>query len=432
MWIATVTDSFQKTEQVLDFRCLSSLALPRSLNHLFHISQRHAYKSTNHLCIHLFRFLVHKRTHTFCGEGKTQVFSCIAGGDMAVSPSICSLDFVFQPVEHPTNHHQSKKKQTKKSYSKNDHFPLIRSHVFTNSLPKKKSSLLLTHLSSSHPPFDRSSGHGHFYPRSRCPSCRCKSRKPNPKFRPPRVFLGRNPHWELLDHLHPKEINYQFYKNNHNNNNNNYSYDYDYYSTPHAATTVMLKLTLGHPPTEFSEIGSPRHEPRRVDWPQHDVDGASRWWISTIDQRGNFGYPWEGTPYCLLQPLYNPYIGGICYIYLRYSPRVPNFSPLNRVGYSKATRATKRTLITGCFIRIYDLNNQGCLHCFHGSLHLYFQTQFWVHLHKTFCWGTFSYGAELIKSLSNQSLHENVSIILRIISNDSVERELEIHLEVII
>ena len=41
-------------------------------------------------------------------------------------------------------------------------------------------------------------------------------------------------------------------------------------------------------------------------------------------------------------------------------------------------------------------------------------------------------GAELIQSLSNQSLHENVSIILRIISNDSLERELEIHLEVTI
>ena len=43
-----------------------------------------------------------------------------------------------------------------------------------------------------------------------------------------------------------------------------------------------------------------------------------------------------------------------------------------------------------------------------------------------------SYGADLIKSLSNQSLHENVSIILRIISNDSLETELEIHLEVTI
>ena len=65
---------------------------------------------------------------------------------------------------------------------------------------------------------------------------------------------------------------------------------------------------------------------------------------------------------------------------------------------------------TSCFIRIptmgynkpynkgynplYDLNNQGCLHCLHGSLHLYFQTQFWVHLHKTFCWGTFRCGVD--------------------------------------
>lgn len=62
----------------------------------------------------------------------------------------------IQPII--TNQKKNKQKELFQKWP----FPTHKISCFTNSLPKKKSSPLLTHLSSSHPPFDRSSGHGHF------------------------------------------------------------------------------------------------------------------------------------------------------------------------------------------------------------------------------------------------------------------------------
>ena len=56
-----------------------------------------------------------------------------------------------------------------------------------------------------------------------------------------------------------------------------------------------------------------------------------------LQSKGNFGYPWEGTlgpsscsqnitSYCPIQPLYNPYIGNIMWVYISGAlPRVPDF-----------------------------------------------------------------------------------------------------------
>ena len=112
------------------------------------------------------------QTHTLFVEQANSSFLVHCGRR---NPPTIHLRLGFRlPTSRTSNQSSPIKKTNKKNYSKNDHFPLIRSHVLQTliiptleilhfPIPKKNnSSPLSTHLSSSHPPFDRSSGHGHF------------------------------------------------------------------------------------------------------------------------------------------------------------------------------------------------------------------------------------------------------------------------------